>query len=124
MLRRLLRALVTLVGVSWLMFGILWRIPGDVAIAILGEGANAERIALLRAQLGLNDPWYVQDGRWAKDMVREHGGTSLCLANKPVKDLLVEQDLVTVVSVAWYLRTASRLQPPEAGANLPSSPRA
>jgi hypothetical protein len=28
------------------------------------------------------------------------------------------------VSVAWYLRTASRLQPPEAGANLPSSPRA
>jgi peptide/nickel transport system permease protein len=96
MLRRLLRALVTLVGVSWLMFGILWRIPGDVAIAILGEGANAERIAVWRAQLGLKDPWYVQDGRWAKDMVREHVGTSLCIANKSVKDLLVEQDSVTV----------------------------
>ena len=95
-LRRLLRALVTLVGVSWLIFGIMWLIPGDVAIAILGEGANAERIAMLRAQLGLNDPWYVQDGRWAKDMVREHGGTSLCIANKPVKDLLGEQDPVTV----------------------------
>ena len=51
--RRLLLALVTLVGVSWLMFGILWLIPGDVAIAILGEGATAERIAVLREQMGL-----------------------------------------------------------------------
>src|SRR6266852_9836121 len=88
-LRRLPLALVTLVGVSWLIFGIMWLIPGDVAIAILCEGANAERIAVLREQLGLNDPWYVQYGRWAKDMVRGHLGTSLFLANKPVKDLIV-----------------------------------
>ncbi len=85
--RRLLLALVTLVGVSWLMFGILWLIPGDVAIAILGEGATAERIAVLREQMGLNDPWYGQYGRWATDMARGHWGTSRFIANKSVKDL-------------------------------------
>jgi ABC-type dipeptide/oligopeptide/nickel transport system permease component len=38
--RRLLLAVVTLVGVSWLIFFIMWIIPGDVAIAMLGDGAN------------------------------------------------------------------------------------
>src|SRR5712691_7128176 len=104
MLRRLLLALVTLGGVSWLMFGIMWLIPGDVAIAILGEGANAERIVVLREQIGLNDLWYVQYGRWAKDMVRGHVGTSLVIANKPVKDLLVEHDPSTV-HLAVYTMT-------------------
>jgi peptide/nickel transport system permease protein len=89
-LRRPLLAVVTLIGVSWLIFAILWMIPGDVAIAILGDGANPERVAALRAQMGLNDPWYVQYGRWAKDMVRGDLGTSLFIANKPVNDLIAE----------------------------------
>ena len=38
--RRLFLAVVTLIGVSWLIFFIMWIIPGDVAIAILGDGAN------------------------------------------------------------------------------------
>ena len=44
-LRRLLLAVVTLIGVSWLIFAIMWMIPGDVAISILGDGANPERVA-------------------------------------------------------------------------------
>jgi peptide/nickel transport system permease protein len=46
--------------------------------------------------MGLNDPWYVQYGRWAKDMVRGDVGTSLFLANKPVKDLIAEHLPITV----------------------------
>ena len=95
-LRRLLLAVVTLIGVSWLIFAIMWMIPGDVAISILGDGANPERVAALRAQMGLNDPWYVQYGRWAKDMVRGDLGTSLFIANKPVKDLIAEHLPITV----------------------------
>jgi len=94
--RRLLLAVVTLFGVSWLIFGIMWMIPGDVAIAILGDGANPERIAALREQMGLNDPWYVQYGRWAKDIVTGDLGTSLFIANKPVKDLIAEHLPITV----------------------------
>ena len=86
-IRRLFLAIVTLVGVSWLIFAIMWMIPGDVAISILGDGANAERIAALREQMGLNDPWYVQYERWARDIVRGHLGTSLFIAPKELEVL-------------------------------------
>src|ERR1700739_4870622 len=105
-LRRLLLAVVTLIGVSWLIFGIMWMIPGDVAVAMLGDGANPERIAALREQMGLNDPWYMQYGRWAKDMVRGNLGTSLFLANKPVKELIVEHLPITV-NLAVYTMTVA-----------------
>jgi peptide/nickel transport system permease protein len=105
-LRRLLLAVVTLFGVSWLIFGIMWMIPGDVAIAILGEGANQERIAALREQMGLNDPWYVQYGRWAKDIITGDLGTSLFIANKPVKDLIAEHLPITV-NLAVYTMTVA-----------------
>jgi peptide/nickel transport system permease protein len=105
-LRRLLLAVVTLFGVSWLIFGIMWMIPGDVAIAILGDGANPERIAALREQMGLNDPWYVQYGRWAKDIVSGNLGTSLFIANKPVKDLIAEHLPITV-NLAVYTMTVA-----------------
>jgi peptide/nickel transport system permease protein len=104
--RRLLLAIVTLVGVSWLIFAIMWVIPGDVAISILGDGANPERIAALRQQMGLNDPWYVQYGRWAKDIVTGHLGTSLFIANKSVKDLIAEHLPVTV-NLAVYTMTVA-----------------
>ena len=105
-LRRLLLAVVTLIGVSWLIFAIMWMIPGDVAISILGDGANPERVAALREQMGLNDPWYVQYGRWAKDIVRGDLGTSLFIANKPVKDLIAEHLPITV-NLAVYTMTVA-----------------
>jgi len=104
--RRLLLAVVTLIGVSWLIFAIMWMIPGDVAISILGDGANPERVAALREQMGLNDPWYVQYGRWAKDIVRGDLGTSLFIANKPVKDLIAEHLPITV-NLAVYTMTVA-----------------
>ena len=105
-IRRLLLAVVTLLGVSWLIFAIMWMIPGDVAVSILGDGANPERIAALREQMGLNDPWYVQYGRWAKDIVRGDLGTSLFIANKPVKDLIAEHLPITV-NLAVYTMTVA-----------------
>jgi peptide/nickel transport system permease protein len=105
-LRRLLLSVVTLIGVSWLIFAIMWMIPGDVAVSILGDGANPERIAALREQMGLNDPWYVQYGHWAKDIVRGDLGTSLFIANKPVKDLIVEHLPITV-NLAIYTMTVA-----------------
>jgi len=105
-LRRLLLTIVTLIGVSWLIFAIMWMIPGDVAIAILGDGANSERVAALREQMGLNDPWYVQYGRWAKDIVRGDLGTSLFISNKPVKDLIAEHLPITV-NLAVYTMTVA-----------------
>src|SRR5918999_2668177 len=102
--RRLLLAVVTMIGVSLLIFLIMWVIPGDVAVAILGDGANPERVAALREQMGLNDSWYVQYGRWVKDIGSGNLGTSLFIANRPVKQLIVEH-LPISVNLAVYTMT-------------------
>jgi peptide/nickel transport system permease protein len=94
--RRLLLAMVTLIGVSLLIFLIMRAIPGDVAISILGEGANEQTVAELRQHLGLNDPWYLQYGHWVQDMTHGDMGRSLFLANKPVTQLMVEHFPVTL----------------------------
>ena len=94
--RRLSLAVVTLVGVSWLIFFIMWIIPGDVAIAILGDGANPDTVATLRQNMGLDDPWYVQYGRWVKSMVSGDLGRSLFIANRSVKELMAEHFPITL----------------------------
>jgi len=50
----------------------------------------------------------------------EEHGTDIIIRQVKYLNNIVE----IVVSVAWYPRTASRLQPPGAGANLPSPPLA
>ncbi len=62
--RRLLLAVATLIGVSWLIFFMMCIIPGDVAMALLGDSANPDTVAALRQHMGLNDPWYVV---WSKN---------------------------------------------------------
>jgi ABC-type dipeptide/oligopeptide/nickel transport system permease component len=59
-LRRLLTTIPVLFGVSILVFSFVHLIPGDPAVALLGERATEENVARMREQLGLNDPLYVQ----------------------------------------------------------------
>ena len=94
--RRLILAIPTLFGVSLLIFFIMAVIPGDVAIAILGEGANSENVAIVREQLGLNDAWYVRYGRWIRDMATFGDlGESVFMQGIPVRNLIVEHFPIT-----------------------------
>ncbi len=104
--RRVLLALVTLIGVSLLIFMIMRMIPGDVAVSILGEGANEQTVADLREHLGLNDPWYVQYSRWVTDLLSGHFGTSLFLANKPVSLLMAEHVPITLNLAIYTMAVA------------------
>ena len=82
-LRRLLSLLVVLVGVSIISFFFIHLIPGDPAETILGERANAESIARVRAELGLNDPLPVQYLRFAGRLLQGDLGHSIH-TNNPV----------------------------------------
>jgi peptide/nickel transport system permease protein len=104
--RRIFLAVVTLIGVSWLIFFIMWIIPGDVAVAILGDGANPDTVATLRQQMGLDDPWYVQYWRWARNMASGELGRSLFIANRSVKELMVEHFPITL-NLAVYTMTVA-----------------
>ncbi len=105
-IRRLLLAMVTLIGVSWLIFFIMWIMPGDIAIAILGDGANPDTIAALRLHMGLEDPWYVQYGRWVRSLFSGDLGRSLFIANRSVKELMIEHFPITL-NLAIYTMTVA-----------------
>lgn len=66
LIRRILIALPVVWIVSLIVFAIMHVIPGDPAtLALQGEGGvSPEQIIALRAQLGLDDPLYVQYGRF------------------------------------------------------------
>jgi peptide/nickel transport system permease protein len=55
-LRRILGLLPVLFGISFLVFMLLRLIPGDPAVAILGERSTPQQRQQLREQLGLNKP--------------------------------------------------------------------
>jgi peptide/nickel transport system permease protein len=63
-LRRVAVLLPTLLFATFIVFVLIKLIPGDPAITILGEGATAERLAEVRKQLGLNQPFLVQYWHW------------------------------------------------------------
>jgi peptide/nickel transport system permease protein len=63
-LRRLLMLVPVLFGVTLLTFTIIQLTPGDPVVLMLGAQATPERITEFREQLGLNDPIYVQYGRY------------------------------------------------------------
>src|SRR5580765_6886863 len=58
--RRLLAAIPTLLAVLTLVFLIVRVVPGDPAIAILGDRATPEGVAALHAKLGLDKPLWQQ----------------------------------------------------------------
>ncbi|QIA26808.1 ABC transporter permease [Thermaerobacter sp. PB12/4term] len=76
-IKRLLLLIPTLFGISVAVFGFLYLIPGDPAQAILGERATPEMLARLREEMGLNDPFWVQYGRFAGQLLRGELGRSL-----------------------------------------------
>ena len=70
-------AIPTLIGVSLIIFFIMAVIPGDVAIAILGDAANEKTVADLRETLGLNAPLHERYWNWVSGMFTGDLGNSL-----------------------------------------------
>ncbi|MEK7867560.1 MAG: ABC transporter permease [Planctomycetota bacterium] len=67
--RRLLTAVPVLLGVSFVVFLTVHLLPGDPAMAILGEKANPESLARLRKEYGWDQPFLVQYGRFLERLV-------------------------------------------------------
>ena len=58
-LRRLFSVIPTLIGVTLVIFLFQRLIPGDPAVAMLGEHATAENVARIREQFGLDKPAFL-----------------------------------------------------------------
>jgi peptide/nickel transport system permease protein len=81
--QRLLLMLLTLLGVSFIVFTMLRLIPGGVESAILGDNATPEQAEAIREQLGLNRPIPVQYVSWMGDVLRGDLGSSV-LSKRPI----------------------------------------
>jgi peptide/nickel transport system permease protein len=86
-LRRFALGILTLLLVSALIFAGTQLLPGDVASAILGQNATPESLAVLRTDLGLDQPAYQRYVTWLVGFVTGDLGTSLA-NQQPVADLL------------------------------------
>jgi peptide/nickel transport system permease protein len=75
-LRRLLQALVVMVSVAFIAF-MLFQYVGDPVVFLLGQDARPDQIRALRADLGLDQPFFVQFWHFLMNAVQGEFGLSL-----------------------------------------------
>ena len=85
--KRVLYLLPTLFGISLLVFTIVRLIPGDPAAIILGQRATEDLLIILREQMGLDKPIYIQFIIWFRNLMMGNWGTSL-ISNSDVTYLI------------------------------------
>ncbi|GAB4481193.1 MAG: ABC transporter permease [Burkholderiaceae bacterium] len=74
--RRLLQAIVVMLAVAFVAF-LLFQYVGDPVTQMLGQDATPEDRARLRAELGLDQPFFVQFGHFVGNAVQGDFGISL-----------------------------------------------
>ena len=89
-LRRLLMMIPVVLIVSIIAFSLLYLLPGDPALAILGSELAGDKVlyAQMRDQLGLNEPLYVQYLHWLVQVLHGNLGTSV-QTRQPVLSMIL-----------------------------------
>jgi ABC-type dipeptide/oligopeptide/nickel transport system permease component len=82
--------------ISFLTFIMGFLAPGDPIRMILGERSDPQAVAQVRRELGLDQPWYVQYGRFVWNAVRGDFGISL-YNRRPVGDIIRESFPATAI---------------------------
>jgi peptide/nickel transport system permease protein len=87
--QRLLQAVVVMASVAFIAF-LLFQYVGDPVVFLLGQDATAEQIRQMRADLGLDQPFFVQYLHFLFNAVQGEFGLSLRQGTK-VSTLIVER---------------------------------
>jgi len=76
-LGRILAGIPIVIALSVLVFVATQALPGDAAVAYLANTATPERLALIREQLNLDDPLWMQYAQWAVGVLQFDFGTTV-----------------------------------------------
>ena len=87
-IKRFLTVVPVLIGVSLIVFSFTHLIPGDPAVAMLGERATPQRVAEVRAQLGLDQPLYRQYFIYVDKILHGDLGVSILRGDPVLRDLV------------------------------------
>ncbi len=103
--RRLVQSLVVLLIITFLVFGIMRWLPGDPILLYLSSDSyritNAEEIARMRHQYGLDKPVPLQYLDWIKGVLQGDLGKSI------TKGTTVNEELARAVPITLYLGLVS-----------------
>ncbi len=106
-LKRLLSLGLSLLAASVVIFVTIEVIPGDPASYMLGINAQADTVAALREELGLNVTGLARYTAWVSGMLHGNFGTSYTYRT-PVADMIADRVMVSL-PLAIYALTLSTL---------------
>ena len=103
--RRLLQVVPIVVLATFIVFGLLKLVPGDIALTLAGDNASDERIAEIRQLYGLDRPFLVQYASWLWKAL--HGDLSKSLlSGEPVLSSIARSFPNTLLIVALAMAIA------------------
>jgi peptide/nickel transport system permease protein len=113
LIRRFLLALLTIFGVTIVIFVAMRVLPGDPLAMIYGEGQgiyvlSEEEVAAARASLGLDKPLHQQYLSWMVDVAKGDLGHSFWV-DTPIRDTILRRGPITAqialvsIILAWLI---------------------
>ena len=84
------RMLLVFIATTFIVFSLASLVPGDAALTLAGDDADPARIAMIRAELGLDRPWLEQYFTWFIGLFTGNLGTSF-MYDAPVAGLIIER---------------------------------
>lgn len=96
--RRLLMMIPVLLGISFVVFGLLELSPGDPAQVILGQRATPESIAQLREEMGLNAPFLVRYVKYIAGVLTGNFGVSYRTKLPVMQEILMRLPTTLIIA--------------------------
>jgi peptide/nickel transport system permease protein len=110
-IRRLVQVVPVLLFASVAVFLMVYLVPGDPVLAVLGGEARPEQVEAMRKQMGLDRPLVVQYGRWLGRVAQGDLGVSF-INSYPVWSLIGLKLPATLALAAGALTVALLLSLP------------
>src|SRR5574340_430543 len=107
---RLLQTVVVFFFISAIIFSLL-VLTGDPIELLLPPAAGPDQIQAMRVKLGLDQPWYVQYGKFLRNAVRGDLGTSFYFGESAIK-LVLERLPASLELVIWTMMLSTALAIP------------
>src|SRR5579859_2626715 len=95
LLLRIAQLIPVLFLASIAIWALMYLLPGDPVIAMLGPNATPEQVTAVRAQLGFDQPVLVQYAGWLGRVLHGDLGISY-LTGLPVRELIGSRAVATV----------------------------
>ncbi len=109
-LNRVVQFFLVIISVSFISFSLLYLAPGDpveMMVQMNGDSLSAELMDQMREEMGLNDPFLAQYGRWLKNLIHGDMGTSYKNQHSVAADLGAKMKNTVTLALAAFLVTVA-----------------